>query len=283
VVVASVILGGLAPRLSAPVTRLQAVAVQSTVVFVLESVVFGLIGLALPDLVRRLSVAGQPWLAASLILTATLLLARIAWVFPLAAIHHRRQPDNRSWSTAWRVPAVLSWAGARGVVPLAAALSIPLIDDQNGPVPYRDLVQVIATTVIVISLVVQGFTLEPLVRSTGIATPAGDERAELDRTRVRLAQVGLDHVDQLMDAETIAPVVGERVRRSLRTRLNLAREATASTGSLDDEYRHLRRTVVLVQRAELERLHETGEVSEATRRRMERQLDLEDARYDEEA
>jgi CPA1 family monovalent cation:H+ antiporter len=284
VVVASVILGVLAPRLSAPATRLQAVAVQSTIVFVLESVVFGLIGLALPELVRRLSVAGQPWLPAALIITVPLLLARIAWVFPLAALRHWRPVDDASWSAAWRVPAVLSWAGARGVVPLAAALSIPLVDEQAAPLPYRDLVQVIATTVIVISLVVQGFTLEPLVRLTGLATAASDERAELARTRLRLAEVGIDHVEQQSDMEVVAPVVAERVRRSLHTRLSLAREAgaSASATSLETDYQKLRRAVVLVQRAELERLHQTGEVSEANRRRLERQLDLEDARYDEE-
>jgi hypothetical protein len=64
---------------------------------------------------------------------------------------------------------VLSWAGARGVVPLAAALSIPLTDDVGAAVPFRDLVQVIAIAVIVISLVVQGFTLAPLVRLTDLA------------------------------------------------------------------------------------------------------------------
>ncbi|MFC5006291.1 Na+/H+ antiporter [Dactylosporangium cerinum] len=282
VVVAGVILGILAPRLSAPVTRLQVVAVQGTVVFVLESVVFGLIGLALPDLVRRLSVEGQSWLPAALAITATLLVARIAWVFPLAALRHWRHGSGGSWSAAWRVPAVLSWAGARGVVPLAAALSIPLVDDAGAPVPFRDLVQVLAAAVIVISLVVQGFTLAPLVRWTGLAIAPEDERAELTRVRVRLAEAGIDHVETQLELEAVAPVVAERVQRSLQTRLDLARETSSPAGTLDADYRQLRRAVVLVQRAELERLHSAGEASESTRRRLERHLDLEDARYGEE-
>ena len=61
------------------------------------------------------------------------------------------------------VPAVVSWAGTRGVVPLAAALSIPLTSASGIPLPQRDLILVLATAVIVISLVVQGLTLEPLV------------------------------------------------------------------------------------------------------------------------
>jgi monovalent cation/hydrogen antiporter len=283
VVVASVILGIVSPRLSAPATRLHIAAVQGTVVFVLESVVFGLIGLALPDLIRRLSVAGQPWLLASLAITATLLLARIAWVFPLAAFRRWRQHNASPLRTAWRVPAVLSWAGARGVVPLAAALSVPLTDATGAPVPFRDLLQVIATAVIVTSLIVQGFTLAPLVRWTGLALAPEDERTELIRTRVHLAQTALDYVQEQAEMEAVAPVVAERVRRSLQTRLELAHEVSDASGAVEADYRNLRRAVVLVQRAELERLHDQGDASEATRRKIQRQLDLEDTRYGEES
>jgi len=280
VVTASVLLGFFASRLSAPATRLHVAAVQGTVVFLLESVVFSLIGLALPDLIHRLSTAGQPWLVGSLVITATLLLARIAWIFPLVAFRRWRQADAQPLRMAWRVPAVLSWAGARGVVPLAAALSIPLTGAAGAPVQFRDLVQVIAIAVIVISLVVQGFTLAPLVRWTGLAIAPDDERAELIRVRRRLAEAGLDYVQEQAGLEAVAPVVAERVRRSLQTRLDLTQEAE---GSVEADYRDLRRAVVLVQRAELERLHEEGAASESTRRKIERQLDLEDTRYGEES
>jgi len=282
VIVASVILGILAPRLSAPATRLQLAAVQGTVVFVLESVVFGLIGLALPDLIQRLKAADQPWLVAALAVTATVLLVRIAWIFPLVAFRRWRHDGAQSFRAAWRVPAVLSWAGTRGVVPLAAALSIPLTDDAGAPVPFRDLVQVIATAVIVISLVMQGFTLAPLVRLTDLAVAPEDEQAEFARVRLRLAEAGLEYVESQVDLETVAPVVAERVRRSLQARVELAREASSAAGAVEADYRKLRRAAVLVQRAELERLHAEGSASESTRRRIQRQLDLEDARYGEE-
>jgi CPA1 family monovalent cation:H+ antiporter len=192
-------------------------------------------------------------------------------VFPLAA-WRRGRPG------AWRVPVVLSWAGARGVVPLAAALSIPLTDNAGLPLPYRDLLQAIAATVIVISLVVQGFTLAPLVRLTGLAVPAEHERAQLAQVRLRLADTALDYVDNRLDAESIPPVVAERVRRSLRTRAELVQESSAADG-LGAEYRALRRAVVAVQRAELRRLRDSGQAGEQVCRRVERQLDLEDARY----
>jgi len=282
VVVASVALSVLAPRLSAPTTRLQLAAVQGTVVFVLESVVFAVIGLALPSLIQRLSRAGQPWLIPAIVITVTLLVVRIAWIFPLAVFRPWRH-DAQSLRGAWRVPAVLSWAGARGVVPLAAALSIPLTDAAGAPVPFRDLVQVIATAVIVISLVVQGFTLAPLVDLADVAVARADEHAELARVRLRLAETALDYVDSQVDLETVPPVIADRVRQSLRARVELAREASGAADPLEDGYRNLRRAVVLVQRAELERLHAMGAASESTRRRIQRQLDLEDARYSDEA
>jgi CPA1 family monovalent cation:H+ antiporter len=282
VVVASVILGVMAPRLSAPATRLQLAAVQGTVVFVLESVVFSLIGLALPGLIQRLAATGQPWLLAAVVVTVTLLVVRIAWIFPLAASRVWRDDGARSLRGAWRIPAVLSWAGARGVVPLAAALSIPLTDAVGAPVPYRDLVQVVATAVIVASLVVQGFTLAPLVRLTGLAVEPAGGQAEVAQVRLRLAQAGLDYVQSQADSGSVGPVVAERVRRSLQARMELARETSGGGTAAEAEYRKLRRDAVLVQRAELDRLRAEGAASESTRRRIERQLDLEDARYREE-
>ena len=281
VVVASIALSVVASRLSAPTTRLQSAAVQGTVVFVLESVVFAVIGLALPGLIERLSAAGQSWLIPAIVVTGTLLVVRIAWIFPLAVFRSWRH-DARTLRGAWRAPAVLSWAGARGVVPLAAALSIPLTDAAGAPLPFRDLVQVIATAVIVISLVVQGFTLAPLVNLAGVGVPRADERAELVRVRLHLAETALDYIDSQVDQNTVAPVIADRVRQSLQARVELAREASGAPDEVEVGYRDLRRAVVLVQRAELERLHANGSAGESTRRRIERQLDLEDARYQDE-
>jgi NhaP-type Na+/H+ or K+/H+ antiporter len=244
--------------------------------------VISLIGLALPGLIQRLAATGQAWLLPAIVVTVTLLVVRIAWIFPLAAFRVWRHDGAQSLRGAWRIPAVLSWAGARGVVPLAAALSIPLTDAAGVPVPYRDLVQVIATAVIVASLVVQGFTLAPLVRLTGLAVEPAGGQAEVAQVRLRLAQAGLDYVESQADSETVAPVVAERVRRSLQARMELARETSGGGTAAEAEYRKLRRAAVLVQRAELERLHAEGAASESTRRRIERQLDLEDARYREE-
>jgi monovalent cation/hydrogen antiporter len=272
VVVSSVILGVWAPRLTGSPNRLQMAAVHATVVFVLESVVFALIGLALPDLIRRLSSAHEPWLLPALAIAGTLMVVRVAWVFPLAAFRHWRQrgrdrPD-------WRVPAVISWAGARGVVPLAAALSIPLYDAAGHPLPHRDLLLVLATAVIVVSLVVQGFTLAPLVRLAGIAVTPGDAEAEYARARGEVAAAGLAYVDGLRDADA---ALRDQVRRGIVARMGMAEGP--DPGEARRAYRRVRREVAAAQSRELDRMYADGAIGDATRRRIQRQLDLEAARF----
>src|SRR5437660_5750285 len=158
VVVASILLGTQAHRMTNANLRLQLSAVNGTVIFLLESVVFGLIGLQLPALVRKLTGSDTVWPLQALALAGTVIVVRLLWVFPLSAIVQRKSRPSR------QVPAVVSWAGARGVVPLAAALSIPLVTSSGALLEQRDLVVLLTTSVIILTLVVQGFTLAPLVR-----------------------------------------------------------------------------------------------------------------------
>jgi CPA1 family monovalent cation:H+ antiporter len=276
VVVASVLIGTQTARVTTPHTRLQLDAVYQTVVFLLESVVFGLIGLELPTLVRMLSGQGPTWLPQALAITATLVVIRVLWVFPLSALVQRRGGRRPSW----QVPAVVSWAGARGVVPLAASLSIPLVTDSGAPLPGRDLVLLLSTAVIVITLVVQGFTLEPLVRRAGVAQAPADIRHEDTVARLHLARAGIAHLEQLADLEAAPDTMLDLLRRRLRARVERIEaddDEAVRPGTGGVVYRQLRRDVLAVQREELERLFAAGTISDATRRRLERGLDLEDA------
>jgi monovalent cation/hydrogen antiporter len=121
--------------------RLQLHSVYQTVIFVLEAVVFALIGLELPTLVRDLGHTEQRPLAA-LAVTGTLIGTRVAWVFPVSALSGRHRGQRR---LSWPVAAVVSWADTPGVVPLAAALSIPFTTTIAAARPPRDLVLVLAS------------------------------------------------------------------------------------------------------------------------------------------
>jgi CPA1 family monovalent cation:H+ antiporter len=273
VVVASVILGTQATRLTNARIRLQLSAVFQTVVFLLESVVFGLIGLQLPALLRGQAGIDTRWPLQALALAATLMVVRVAWVFPLTAIRQRREGAER---TSWRVPAVVSWAGTRGVVPLAAALSIPLTTSSGTALPDRNLVLLLTTAVIVITLVVQGFTLAPLVRRAGIALAPDDVAQEHTAARLALAHAGLSHLDHLTEIQAAPDFVIEALRNSWQDRIKRIKEHRNTepprTASI---YRQLRRDLLDVESAELDRLYYDGAITDATRRRIQRSLDLE--------
>jgi monovalent cation/hydrogen antiporter len=280
VIVAGLAIGARRTRITTAQTRLQLHAVYQTVIFLLESVVFSLIGLQLPALIRDLS-HSEAWPAEALAIAGTLIATRILWVFPLSAVLQRRAGSRRP---SWAVPAVVSWAGTRGVVPLAAALSIPLTTASGAPLPERDLILVLATTVIVISLIVQGLTLEPLARFAGIARPA-TARHEETLAQLRLAEAALARLGEVADGAAAPDAVIDRVRASLQARIGHTRARIDGTpapepGGLTE--RELRRDLIGAENTELTRLYEDGTISAATRQRLQRGLDLEATRLSDE-
>ena len=219
--VAGVVLGGRGDRLTNARIRLQLHAVYGTVVFLLESVVFSLIGLALPAQVRALSDGDRAWPLYALAVAGTLIAVRLLWLAPLSAVVQRKGGVHR---VNWRVPMVLTWAGTRGVLPLAAALSIPEVTRTGATLPDRPLVLVLTTSVVVVTLVVQGFTLAPVVRRSGIALEPDHTEREEASARCRLADAGIRRLDELAELEAVPDVVLDRLRRGLNARLDDARD-----------------------------------------------------------
>jgi CPA1 family monovalent cation:H+ antiporter len=280
VIVAGLVIGARRSAITTAQTRLQLHSVYQTVIFLLESVVFALIGLQLPMLVRELGRAGR-WPLAALAVTGTLIATRVAWVFPVFAFSQRRRGKRRP---SWPVPAVVSWAGTRGVVPLAAALSIPLATASGAALPQRDLVLVLAAAAIVISLIVQGFTLEPLARLAGFGPAAADPRHEETIARLHMAEASLARLDELADSSAAPDEVIDRLRAGLQARIGDTRariDQGPETEPAAPTERELRGELIAAEHAELSRLYDAGTVSAATRRRLQRGLDLETARLTE--
>ncbi|GGU70486.1 Na+/H+ antiporter [Streptomyces albospinus] len=278
VVVAGVVLGSSGHRLTTAPVRLQLHAVYGTVVFLLESVVFSLIGLELPSLIRALTDADRLWPVQAVVLAVVLMTVRMLWVFPLSAVLHRK---HAAGTPSWRVAAVTSWAGTRGVMPLAAALSIPLATDGGAGFPQRGVILVLTTSVVVITLVAQGFTLAPLVRRSGVALEPAHTRREETEARHRVVLAGLRHLEQMADLEAVPDVLVARLRREMTTRLDLTRQLLDEDDPVESmaaTYRQLRREVIAVEVAELRRLHDDHLISDTTRRRLQRSLDLEETR-----
>ncbi|MFF4353728.1 Na+/H+ antiporter [Streptomyces sp. NPDC001530] len=276
VVVAGVVLGGRGDRLTNARIRLQLHAVYGTVVFLLESVVFSLIGLALPAQVQALSHGDRAWPLYALAVAGTLIAVRLLWVAPLSALVQRKGGIHRM---NWRVPVVLTWAGTRGVVPLAAALSIPESLDE------RPLVLVLTTSVVVVTLVVQGFSLSSVVRRSGIALEPDHTEREEAAARCSLAHAGLNRLEEISELEAVPDVVLDRLRRGLTARLDDASDRLAAADgdgtppeSADLVYRQLRRDLIATEALELQRLYDEHRISDTTRRRLQRSLDLEETR-----
>jgi CPA1 family monovalent cation:H+ antiporter len=162
---------------------------------------------------------------------------------------------------------------------------LPGTGASGAPLPQRDLILVLATSVIVVSLVVQGLTLEPLVRLAGIARP-GDTRHEETVARLRLAEAALARLDELADGASAddasaADDAIDRARASLQARIGRTRarvdgDQAAEPGGLTD--RDLRRALNAAEHAELARLYDDGTISQPTRQKLQRGLDLEAAR-----
>jgi monovalent cation/hydrogen antiporter len=170
-------------------------------------------------------------------------------------------------------------------VPLAAALSIPLTTAGGAVLAQRDLVLVLAAAAIVVSLLVQGFTLEPLARLAGFgrAGPA-DPRREQTIARLRLAEAGLARLDELAEEDAAPDAVIGRIRAGLQARIGTARarlDADQETAREALTERELRGQLIAAENAELSRLFQSGTIGATTRQRLQRSLDLEAAKLAE--
>ena len=248
-------------------TRLESGAVWSFVEFVLTALVFILIGLELRPLLARLE-DHDPWQLAALGLavSAALIASRFAWLFPATWLPRAlsRSLRERDPMPPWSHVAVLSWAGMRGVVSLAAALALP------AEFPGRDTILFLAFCAILATLVLQGTTLGPLIRRLGVSEPA-DEPAnpavtpEAIDARGTAAAAAMDAVAEKIDDPEQADVA-EDLLRDLRVRAKRADQARrdAETGSQREAARlGLRLTAIEAARAKLLAEHKNELESDA--------------------
>ena len=258
--------------------RLQISNLYGVVVFLLESAVFAVIGLELPTLVRNLTSGESDFVLAALAVTGTLLVVRLGWVWAVSYLPGVLE-QRRS-----RVVAVTAWAGTRGVVPLAAALSIPLTAHGGLPFPHRDLLLVLATTCTAMTLVVQGLTLGPVVARSGVSRDPEVRNREQALARHAALSAAMQRLDELREREEASPVAIDWLRREFDDRLDRAAEVLAAANAGEgpaatrEEIRRLRRELIAVQSSRLHELVDAGRISEPTRRQVQRLLDLDDAR-----
>jgi Na+/H+ antiporter len=280
VVVAGLYLGHRIPSLLSPTARLQMEAVWRLVTFLLEGLVFLLVGLQLRQLVGDLETPLGTTLTITGAVFAVLILVRFIWMYPatyLARLVPRvRAREERPPPT---VPTVIAWAGMRGVVTLAGALTLAEPGSEELPIAYpRELFVFIAFAVIVLTLLVQGTTLPMLARRLGVRADTATEDA--------LAEAGVQHaasraarerLDALADGAPASVV--ERLRGIADTRANLAWERLGNqeTETPSQAYGRLRRDMIEAEREVFRVARDEGRIAEEVLTRAQRDLDLEES------
>jgi monovalent cation/hydrogen antiporter len=267
-------------------TRLQEQAVWKALDTLLEALVFALIGLQLRVVVEGLGDDAAQILLVSLALLGVTILARFVWVFPTIYLP-RLLPRVRARGPAlsWRGPLVISWAGMRGVVTLAAAFAIPAADETGPGMPGRDVVLFAAFVITVGTLLLQGLTLPVLIRRLHVKDEGG-QRDVLDEAAAKqaAAEAALARLDELSDGST-PEAVTEQLRAWAQHRANSPWERL---GRSDDElgeapslaFVRLRRAMLDAERATFARYREMRRIDEGVLREMLRELDHEEAMLD---
>jgi monovalent cation/hydrogen antiporter len=283
VVVAGLYLGHRAPE-AGYATRLQDEAVWKAADTVLEALVFGLIGLQLATVVSDVegSVAGLA--VTGLVLTAVAVVIRPAWVFPTTYIRGAlfpviRRQRRESDRIPWQYPAVVSWAGMRGVVSVAAAAALPL------NFPGRDEVIFLSYLITVATLLLQGLTLPWVIRRLGIRDTEtyADTLAEA-QAQYAAAQAGVARLDELLkeiDSEH-ADRIAQRLRswaehRSFGAWERLGRPAEEIGEAPTELFRRLRREMLTAERETFIRFRNERQIDDEVLRQVLHELDLEEA------
>jgi len=268
VVVAGVVVGSAGHKITDARIRLQVHAVYDVVVFLLESAVFALIGLQLPALVRDLPPGSGWWPAQAAALAAALIIVRVMWMRPTVAY----AGPTRTYP-AWPVTRVMAWAGTRGVLPLAAALSIPITAADGHALTARPLVLVLTTAVVATTLTVQGLTLGAVVRTSGLALDPDHLAANEAEARTSLSETALDHLEYLRENSDIPDAVLDRLRRRYTARLGAIQDGAYPA----DAFARLQLQLLDAQRAELRRLYADGRINATSQRRLQHELDRAEA------
>jgi monovalent cation/hydrogen antiporter len=273
------------PRLISPATRLQGFFVWGLAVYLVEGVVFFLTGLQ-SRLVMEGPDAGE-WsrmIGAAVITTVLVVVIRFVWVFAAAYLPTwlSRNDEARRGAPTWQETFLVGFTGVRGVVSLVAALSIPEMVGTK-PFPDRELILFVTFCVILVSLVGQGAALPKVIEflkldKAGVAEAESAKRNEVT-ARVTGIQAALDRLKQLADRGAVARTAAN-LRRLHEDRLtDFVQTGDAGIdGAPVVDAAGIQLQLIAAERASIAAQYAAGKLTDEARRRIERELDLEDAR-----
>lgn len=282
VVTTGLYLGWESPEIITSSVRLQAQGFWEMIIYLLNGMVFVLIGLQLPGILQ--GITNYSWselLLYALVINATCIFVRVGWVFPgaYAPFWISKKIRKREVFPDWRQVFIISWSGMRGVVSLAAALAL----DGYPNFPHVHLVQFLAFSVILTTLVFQGLTLPPLIRYFGVGDDGSAEQEELE-ARNRISDAVLEKIGEIRREEKFPVMVIDSVEQFYRERALALKDDLADQLGWSDKRHHvvslrrLRHAMLSTERHILVSMRRTGLIGDDVMHKIEHEIDLEEAR-----
>jgi Na+/H+ antiporter len=287
VVTAGLYLGRRMPELLTFKTRLQGGPVWEMVEFILNGFVFILIGLQLPEVLHALSGHEIPihqlvWFA--LVISVAVIAIRILWVFPAAYLPRllSKKIRQRDPYPKWQHITIIAWTGMRGVVSLAAALAIPLTIQSGDPFPDRDLILFLTFIVILATLIVQGLSLPALIRWLGVEDDGSMEKEERE-ARLKANQAALARLNEIGEREPAKADALQRLRVEYEDHIRQVEGAEPESAGtplrlFSSEFERLSHEALQVERRTILKLRNEDAISDEVLRRIQRDIDLAEAR-----
>jgi len=279
-------------RLISAATRLQGIFFWDLFIYLIEGMVFLVTGLQARALTVGIHGHGLRGLVlAALVACAVVILARFIWTYPAIYLPRMLSPAlaKRDPAPPWQQAFVLAFTGVRGIVSLAAALAIPLTVASGMPFPQRDLILFLTFSVVLVTLVGQGLLLPVVIRALGLANTGEQEhaalRAQEHLARRQAVEAALARLETLAGERGLPAEVLEPLRARHRERLRHTRHRGDGDAAhlrlleADDQVELL---LIEAEREQINELYRLGDLQDEVRRRIERELDLREARLQNE-
>ena len=281
VVAAGLVRGRYSPEIVSAEMRIIARSVWNLLVFLLNSLVFILIGLLLSGTIGRLTgYSPEQLVLYGSVISLVAVFVRFAWIFPATYV-----PRILSESLNRRDPAppkeelfIMSWCGMRGIVSLAAALALPLTLLDGTPFPERDLIIFLTFVVIAVTLVLQGLTLAPLIRGLQVGSD-WSEQEEQQRARMALTHAALAAIAEVVAQENVSNELADRIRAEFAEKITLSFPGSIVVDhGAGDPAKRLRRAALKAERRELIRIWRENQISDDVLHHLEEDLDYQESR-----
>jgi CPA1 family monovalent cation:H+ antiporter len=283
VVIAGMYYGWRTPRILSGRMRLQAMPVWEMVLFILNGILFMLIGLQLPQVIQALP-RGSAFHIAKLAVVVLLVIVLVRFVWMFGATYLPRLFSGtfrRKNRMPWQQTALIAWTGMRGADSLAGALAIPLLLPNGEPFPGRNLILLLTFYVIFGTLVVQGLTLAPLVHWLGIVDDHVTEKEER-LARLKANEAALAHVEAMESLQRARPKTIERLRSEYLDRIQQLRSEGPPEKSgrrlFSRDFEELAREALETERDTVINLRNEEVINDQALRRIQRDIDLAEAR-----